>query len=106
MKKIKQSIKSWIYRQAIKVIAKRIVKEQNLLTPEYLLKRGWVKEGNCFIEPNIKDRDKIWIEFENHYYRVWHGASKTFIALESKEEWFELYYLCVDNDERYLYAAV
>lgn len=106
MKNIKQRVKEWIYRQAIKVVAKRIVKEQNLLTPQYLIERGWVKEGNYFIEPNIKDRDKIWVEFENHYFRVWHGANKTFIALESKVEWFELYYLCVNNDERYLHVAI
>lgn len=106
MKNLKQRIKSWIYQKAIKVVAKRIVKEQNLLTPEYLLERGWVKEGIWYVEPEVKDRDKIWIGFENHYYMVWHGSDKTFIALESKVEWFELYYLCLNSDERYLYAGI
>lgn len=106
MKNLKQSIKDWIYRKAIKVIAKRIVKEQNLLTPQFLLERGWVEKDGYYTEPDIKDRDLITIQFENHYFRVWHGVEKTFIALESKEEWFELYYLCLNSDERYLYAGI
>ena len=107
MKKIKRSIKSWIYRQAIKVIAKRIVKDSNLLTPQYLLERGWVEKDGYYTEPNMKDRDLITIQFESHYYRVWHSSKLTFIALESSVEWFELYYLLAHGDNgRYELAGI
>lgn len=97
-----KKIEHWIYRLAIKVVARRIVLKQNLLTPEYLENKGWVKEGESWIEPYIKDRDKIWIDFEHHYFRIYHGKDKTFIGLKSKIEWFEMYYLLV-NDSKELY---
>ena len=107
MKKIKQSIKSWIYRQAIKVIAKRIVKDSNLLTPQYLLEHGWAEKDGYYTEQNMKDRDLITIQFESHYYRVWHSSKLTFIALESSVEWFELYYLLAHGDNgRYELAGI
>lgn len=101
------SAKQWIYRLAIKLIANRIVHGRNRLTPEYLKGKGWIQKGKYWVEPNIKDRDKIWIHFENHYYRVWHGGDRTFIALESSLEWFENYYLLAHGDNgRYDLAGV
>jgi hypothetical protein len=91
-------IENWIYRLAIKVIARRVVLKDNLLTPEHLENNGWVKENKSWVEPNIKERDKIWIDFEHHYFRVYHGKDKTFIGLESKIEWFEMYYLLTHGD--------
>lgn len=91
------SNQNWIYKLAVKLIANRIVHGQNHLTPKYLFDRGWIEEDGFFVEPNIKDRDKILIQFENHYFRIWHGKEKTFIALESKVEWFKtiIYLLAV-----------
>ena len=104
---MRNKIENWIYRLAIKVIARRIVLKDNLLTPEYLKNNGWIKENNSWIEPNIKERDKIWIDFESHYFRVYHGNNKTFIALESKIEWFEMYYLLAHSDNgRYELAGI
>jgi hypothetical protein len=101
------SNQSWVYRLALKLIANRIVWGNNHLTPKYLTDRGWVKEGDFYVEPNMKDRDGIWLQFENHYFRVWHGKEKTFIALESKVEWFENYYLLAHGDNgRYELAGV
>jgi len=109
MKNLKKllSSKKWIYKLALSIICNRIVHEQNLLTPEYLIEKGWIEENGYYFEPNIKDRDKIWIQFENHYFRVWHGKEKTFIALESKLEWFEVYFLLAHGDNgRYELANV
>ena len=104
---MRNKIENWIYRLAIKVIARRIVLKDNLLTPEYLENNGWIKEGKSWIEPNIKERDKIWIDFEHHYFRVYHGKDKTFIGLESKIEWFEMYYLLAHGDNgRYELAGI
>lgn len=101
------SLKNWAYKLAVKLIANRIVHGFNRLTPEYLQGKGWIQEGKYWVEPNIKDRDKIWINFENHYYRVWHGGDRTFIALESSLEWFENYYLLANGDNgRYPLAGV
>ena len=109
MKKVLRflSSKKWIYELALSVIANRIVHSQNLLRPDYLIAKGWIEEDGFYFEPNTKDRDKIWIQFENHYFRVWHGKEKTFIGLESKVEWFETYFLMAHGDNgRYELAGV
>jgi hypothetical protein len=99
--------KKWAYNYAVKLIANRIVHCQNQLTPEYLKSKGWVEESGYWVEPGKKSRDKIWIQFEHHYYRVFHGAERTFIALESKIEWFEVYYLLSHGDHgRYKLAGI
>jgi|TARA_Y100000310_G_scaffold169451_2_gene169511 hypothetical protein len=95
---MKRKIRNWIYRLARKVIAKHIIKHGRTLHPNDLIKLGWVEKDGYYTEPNIKDRDRITIQFENHYYRVWHSADKTFIALESTYEWFEMYYLLIHSD--------
>ncbi len=101
------SDQNWIYALAVKIIANRIVHGRSLLTPKYLFDRGWVEEKGFFVEPNIKDRDKIWIQIEGQYFRVWHGKDRTFIALESKVEWFENYYLLAHgNNNRYKLAGI
>lgn len=101
------SSKKWIYNLAVKLIANRIVHECNNLTPQYLIDRGWVEKGGFYFEPAIKDRDRINISFEDHYYRVWHSNKMTFIALEDSVEWFELYYLLSHPDNgRYELAGI
>ncbi len=97
----------WVYKLSIALIANRIVHGQEYLTPQYLLSKGWIQEGDFFVEQNIKERDKIWIQFENHYFRIYHGAERTFIGLESKKEWFENYYLLAHGDNgRYQLAGI
>lgn len=95
---MKAAIKNWIYNLAVRIIAKRIINSSNRLTPEYLLQKGWVEENEDYFEPNVKDRDRIIISFEGNYYRVWHSANRTFIALESTLEWFELHYMLSHPD--------
>lgn len=93
-----------LYNRAIKIISKRLYKGQNKLTQKYLIEKGWITEYDStlektfFIEPNIKQRDKVSVEFESHYYRVWHGPNRTFIALESCTEWFEMYMMLIGRD--------
>ena len=107
MTTLKNKLKNYIYKFSVKSIMKRMVLDQNLLKPIHLKEMGWVKEGTSWIEPNVKYRDKIWIDFENHYFRVYHGKNKTFIALESKLEWFEMYYLLMHGDNgRYDLAGI
>jgi hypothetical protein len=104
---MEKKIFNWLYRLAIKVIAINIVRYGNRLTPDYLLKRGWIKKNGYYIEPNIKDKDLVLIRFENGYYRVWHSDKLTFIALESSIEWFEAYYLIIHpGNGRYELAGV
>ena len=93
--------KDFAYKLAIKLIANRIVHEQNILTPQYLIDRGWVEKDGFYVESNVKNRDMISISFEKTWYRVWHSEKRTFIALESKIEWFENYCLLLRNEERY-----
>jgi hypothetical protein len=109
MKKIIKLLsgKQWIFDLSLKLIANRIVHCQNLLTPQYLMSKGWIEKDGFYFEPEIKDRDKIWIEFEHHYFRIFHGKERTFIGLESKVEWFETYYLLAHGDNgRYILAGV
>jgi hypothetical protein len=101
------SSKKWIYKLALSIIANRIVHQQNLLRPYHLIEKGWTEEDGYYFDPNTNNRDKIWIQFEHHYFRVWHGKEKTFIGLESKLEWFETYYLLAHGDNgRYELANI
>jgi hypothetical protein len=102
------SNKKWAYQLSIKLIALRIVNSKTPLTKEYLILKGWILEDGIFwVEKEVKERDKIRIQFESHYYRVWHGENKTFIALESSLEWFENYYLLIHSDNgRYKLAGI
>ena len=111
MKTTKKIIKflssfDWIYRLSISILANRIV-HGDQLTKDYLLSKGWVQEGNFFVEPNVKLRDKIWIQFEHHYFRIYHGPDRVFIGLESTKGWFEIYWLILHGDNgRYELAGV
>lgn len=101
-------MKKLIYKIAVKIIAKRLVWSNEILTPEYLFAKGWVteydsiREKHYIVEPNIKGRDKVSIEFEagKIWYRVWHGKDRTFIALDSSIEWFEMYMLLMDKHQQ------
>ncbi|MBN4061684.1 hypothetical protein JYU20_00620 [Bacteroidales bacterium AH-315-I05] len=93
-----KKIKRFIYKIAVKFIAYTIRKNGTQLTPELLLSSGWIKTGNEYHEPDIKDRDRVTITFAHHflsvrYYRVWHSKDKTFIALDSSKEWLQVYLL-------------
>lgn len=94
----KKKIYKWLYKLALKVIAINIINHGTRLTPDYLMKKGWILQDGFYIEPNIKDRDLISISFEAHFYRVWHSSKRTFIAVENTVEWFENYYLLLHPD--------
>lgn len=101
MKKINKwlSGQKWIYKFAVKLIANRIENSKVRLSRSYLVTHGWqVEDEKYWVQDGIKYRDKIWIEFEYDYYRVFHGEDRTFIALESSFEWFENYYILVHGD--------
>jgi hypothetical protein len=75
------------------------MKEEVKFTPQYLIEKGFKEdEDGYFVEPNLKDRDKIWVSFDRGCYRVWHGKDKTFITLHTKIEWFETCYLMAHGD--------
>jgi len=96
---------NFIYRFAFKVIANRIVHGDRLV-PSHLASLGFVKSGDYWIE-HVKDRDKVWIQFEGSYYRVFHGENRTYIATESSLAWFENYYTFIHPDNgRYSLAKI
>ena len=104
---MKKKVYNWLFRIAKKVIAINIVKYGTPLIPQYLIERGWIEENGYYIEPNLKNRDRISISFDHNYYRVWRSETRTFIALESTVEWFELYYLLAHDDNgRYELAGI
>ncbi len=94
---MKTLIKNFFYKLAIHFIARKL-KNGTTLTPNHLIDRGWhfevdhLDRGIC-TEPNIKDRDRVQVIFEAHYYRVYHGKERTYIACETTVEWLELYLL-------------
>jgi hypothetical protein len=73
------------------------------LTPYILVKNGWERRTEndkvYYIQPYMKDRDRVYIEFESHYYRVWHSHRKTFISVQTHVEWL-LLYLLLQNPNR------
>ena len=95
---MKKKIYNWLFKKALKIIAFNLVKYGNQLTPDYLLKRGWIEQDGYYFEPNMKDRDVIKIRFEKHWYYVTHSSKKTYIATESTIEWFENYFLLAHGD--------
>lgn len=95
---MKKKLLNWMFKLAIKVIAINIVKHGNFLTPDYLIKRGWVAWEGYYIEPCIKDRDLILITFETNYYRVYHSRKITFVAMANSIEWLENYLLLIRPD--------
>jgi len=110
---MKQKFNNWLFKVAMKIIAKRIVHSENRLTPEYLLSEGWVMQEGLddrviYVEPNMKDRDRITIIFiETGYgYTVRHGAEQTFIQADKSIEWFEIYYMLVNSEIQYKLAGI
>ena len=101
---IKKNIYSWLFKKALKVIAKNVIIYGDRLTSDYLVKKGWileydeVREKSYYKQPYIKDRDAIYIEFESNYYAVYHSSSKTFISTGNTIQWFESYYLIIHPD--------
>lgn len=73
-----------------------------LLTADHLLANGFSHatdgDRDFFIEPHVKERDTIWVEFGSDlptgaaWYRVWHGPNRTFIGVHSTKQWFDDYY--------------
>lgn len=68
------------------------------LTPFDLMRAGWIENVDHFwVQPSIKDRDRVSIKFENHYFRVYHSEKMTFIALQDSKEWLQLYLSLLDH---------
>jgi hypothetical protein len=100
-------MKKWLYKLAFKILAKRIVNSTTPLTPEHLLKMGWIEKGGKYFEPDIKNRDRITITFDTGTYMVRHSEKETFIAREWSLEWFELYFTFIHPDNgRYKLAGI
>lgn len=93
-------IKNCIYRLTLKYIRYTLTRNTTQLTPEHLLAKGWNKFGRDYYEPLIKDRNRVTIIFDHHYYRVRHSKNGTFIALESSKEWLEMYLLLMDKHNK------
>lgn len=99
---LRKEFSLWSWKQEKKILIKRL-SGYNRLQPHHLTSLGFVyAENGYYFQPNIKDRDRISVEFvENGYgYRVYHSKSMTFIAAENTLEWFETYYLLIHPDNR------
>lgn len=96
-------MKKYIYKLVLRLIRYILVNKSTPLSAETLKSWGWElthiqRYGkDCWKEPDIKERDQVLIEIEDHYYRVWHGPNGTFIALESSVEWLQTYLLLMDK---------
>ena len=90
-------MKHYLLKQIIKVIYWLMFNKGTQLTSFYLLKAGWVIEDGYFVEPFVKKRDKVWVQLQGHYYRVYHGEERTFISLENSVEWLQLYLFTLDK---------
>lgn len=107
-------MKKLIYKIAKRIVLKRIENDPEKLTVKHLFDRGWiveydeVLEKGFMVEENIKERDKIWVEFalDFTWYRVYHGKDRTFIALESSLEWFEWHFLLAHPDNRHKFLGI
>jgi len=105
---MKTKIRNFLFKLALKFIAKLLKGKGNKLTKEMLTSNGWVYEVKpnedttaYYVETNIKERDKVYVEFKDHYYRIRYGREKTFIALESRSEWLILFLLLRCKDVKF-----
>ena len=93
-------MKQWLLNIILKVLRWLIRRKGDQLLSDHLYDAGWIievqNERAFFIEPNIKGRDKIWISFENHYYRIYHGENRTFIDLQCTLQWLQVYLFLTD----------
>lgn len=94
-------MKNLLLNITIKIARWLMTSRGTQLVAERLMWAGWdpvsIDGRIFFIEPTVKIRDRVWIEFENHYYRVYHGEKRTFIALESSKEWLQMYLFSLDK---------
>ena len=99
-------MKKLLFKWAMSILKKNLEEGENL-KPEHLVNLGWKKipgyGTTMMVEPEIKDRDMVWIEFcgaygRVDYYRVWHGRERTFIALKAKKAWFDAYYMLLKDN--------
>lgn len=95
---MKKTIYNWLFKKALKVIALNLVRYYNPLTPDYLLKRGWIETEGMYFEPKAKQRYQIIIKFEKHYFQVFYGSKRTYFTTENSVEWFESYFLLAHWD--------
>lgn len=99
-------MKKLLYKIAMRIVHKNLF-SQNRLTAGYLISKGWVLQfdetlrKDFYVEPNVKDRDTVWVEFEAYYYRVWHGREKTFIALQTSIEWLQMYMMLMNKNNTF-----
>jgi hypothetical protein len=90
-------MKTILFKIILKVIDWLTHEKSTQLKPEHLTSKGWVLENGYYVEPNIKGRDRIWIQFEHHYYRVYHGENRTFIDLKFQYEWLKLWLMLLND---------
>ena len=106
---MKKKLYNWLFKKAMKIVALNLVRYKTILTPEYLLNKGWIEKDGFYFEPGIKDKYKISIKFDevcSWCYNVYYGKNHTCIASESSVEWFENYYLLAHGDNgRYKLAG-
>jgi len=95
-------MKKALLKTIIKIAHWLMTTKGTQLIPNRLIRAGWevehVGHRTFYIEPIIKRRDKVWVEFEHHYYRVYHGEDRTFVALESSLEWLQFYLFSLDKN--------
>jgi hypothetical protein len=97
---MKKKFRHWLLRLTIKVQYWIMFRHATQLTSAHLLAAGWILDHNgYFVEPFIKDRDKVWVQIEGYYYRVFHSERKTFIALECSVEWLQAYLFILDKHQ-------
>jgi len=95
--------RNWVFNICSKIIRWRIKNDPYHLTPTNLIENDWLMDDNNYwYEPNIKERDRIWIKFGENgkYYQIYHGGDKTYMGLKSSVDWFLLYFLIM-NEEKY-----
>lgn len=97
----------WVRTLVIKLLSHILIDSKEPLTIEYLKTLGYENQGcGWWVNPNHKNRDRLWVRFEleedreSKFYRVYRGYDKTFIALKSNKEWFDLYNLIVFDSEK------
>lgn len=96
---LEKRLSLWGWKREKKILIKRL-SGYNRLQPHHLTSLGFIYTDGYYFQPNMKDRDIIYVQFEGSSYRVFHSINKTFIAAENTLEWFELYYLLAHPDNR------
>lgn len=106
VQRIKRKLYSRRFDLAIQIIALNVFRYGQKLTPDYLLKNGWIEKDGFYIETGVEPENTISVSFNKNHsrvcnYTVWHGIPRVRITTENSTQWLKVYCCLVHSSTLY-----